>query len=68
MKNITEVFSLEFGWRNTNRLHITARNYNQHKIAIVGECLSTADMRYMAKHLSQTADAIDADETFNPKK
>ena len=67
MKQITETFSLEFGFRNNHRFHIIARNYNEHRISMTGECLSTKDMRAIGNHLLQTADTIDADEIFNPK-
>lgn len=68
MKQITETFSLEYGFRNNSRFHIIARNYNSHRISITGDCLSTDDMRAIAKHLLYTANAIDNDKVFNPKK
>ncbi len=66
MKIIEEKFTIKFG--DGQYFHITARNYNRHKICFSGLdliCLSTDDMRIIANHLLQTATIIDADKDFN---
>lgn len=68
MKQIEETFSIKFN--DGQSFRITARNYNEHYIWLTGNnlYLTTEYMRELANHLLRTADKIDADEVFNPKK
>jgi hypothetical protein len=71
MKNIEEKFQL---MHKNYLISITARNYNEHKFFISSNgsvhevCMTTTGMRELAKHLLETADAIDNDPDFNHKR
>ena len=68
MKQTEETFSIKLD--NGQSFHVTARNYNEHYIwlSVSRICLTTDYMREVSNHLLRTADKIDADKIFNPKK
>lgn len=67
MKQITETYTVKFGFHKSERLTITARNYNEHQISLGSNpaCLTVSEISLLGDELQRIAIEIGKDKDFH---